>query len=166
MLVRVCSGTVRGSLPRSDDRPLYWARLQVTAALRQWRPRGGVTAAEREQIIETFEKASRGMTDISSPAGPRVARVLASGFDPYTLDGGDAGEDQPEAPVPAPDAGEVVGAAPDDVHQRPDLEHERGDRQDAEQPVVEEQGDVQGGAHAGQSRRSARPGSLPVRGGV
>ena len=85
-------GAVRGSLPRSDDRPLYWTRLQVTAALRQWRPRGGVTAAEREQIIETFEKASRGMTDISYPAGPRVARVLASGFDPYTLDGGDAGD--------------------------------------------------------------------------
>lgn len=85
------TGSVRGTLPRSDDRPLYWTRLQVTAALRQWQPRGGLTAAERERIIETFEKASRGITDISYPAGERFARVMVSGFDPYTLDGGDAG---------------------------------------------------------------------------
>ena len=27
-----------GSLPANDDRPLYWARLQLTRALRQWTP--------------------------------------------------------------------------------------------------------------------------------
>lgn len=85
------TGDVRGPLPRSDDRPLYWTRLQITAALRQWQPPQPLTAARRERIIETFEQASRGMTDISYPAGDDTARVLVSGFDPYTLDGGDAG---------------------------------------------------------------------------
>lgn len=85
------TGAVKGDLPRSDDRPLYWARLQVTAALRQWQPARGLTDAQRESVIETFEKASRGMTDISYPAGRNTARVLVSGFDPYTLDGGPAG---------------------------------------------------------------------------
>jgi hypothetical protein len=32
-------GHVKGSLPYSYDRPLYWTRLQATAALRQWKPR-------------------------------------------------------------------------------------------------------------------------------
>lgn len=85
------TGTVRGPLPRTDDRPLYWTRLQVTAALRQWRPAGGLADARREAIIETFERASRGMSAISYPAGYGTARVLVSGFDPYTLDGGDSG---------------------------------------------------------------------------
>ena len=29
-------GAVKGDLPYSDDRPLYWTRLEATAAIRQW----------------------------------------------------------------------------------------------------------------------------------
>ncbi|GAB3679404.1 hypothetical protein [Angustibacter aerolatus] len=84
-------GTVRGSLPSSDDRPLYWTRLQATAALRQWEPPFRMTAKQRRGLITTFDKAARGMTDISFPAGRTKQRVIVSGFDPYTLDGGPAG---------------------------------------------------------------------------
>jgi hypothetical protein len=87
-------GHVGGSLPYSDDRPLYWTRLQVTAALRQWEPRFDLSVDHRDALITSFDKASRGMSDIRFPVGPRVKRVILSGFDPYTLDGGDQGTAQ------------------------------------------------------------------------
>lgn len=84
-------GRVRGSLPAGDDRPLYWTRLQATAALRQWTPAFPLPSQARASLITTFDRASRGMTDIGFPAGEGVKRVIASGFDPYTLDGGQTG---------------------------------------------------------------------------
>jgi len=84
-------GEVRGNLPYSDDRPLYWTRLEATAAIRQWTPRFSVFPGQRLGLIEAFDRASRGMFDISFPPGERVERVILSGFDPYTLDGGPAG---------------------------------------------------------------------------
>lgn len=82
---------VRGNLPYSDDRPLYWTRLQATAALRQWDPAFRVSFAQRSALLTTFDRASRGMFDIRFPAGTRANRLIMSGFDPYTLDGGDRG---------------------------------------------------------------------------
>src|SRR5256885_1055630 len=79
-------GPVRGDLPSSDDRPLYWARLQGTAALRQWTPAFALSAGERASLITAFDRAARGMFDIGFPAG--VKRILVSGFDPFTFDGG------------------------------------------------------------------------------
>jgi hypothetical protein len=84
-------GPVEGDLPYSDDRPLYWTRLQATAALRQWTPRFALSADDRTALITTFDRASRGMFDIEFPAGKGVKRVIMSGFDPYTLDGGPDG---------------------------------------------------------------------------
>lgn len=84
-------GAVRGDLPASDDRPLYWTRVETMAVLRQWAPSGGLTPAERAGLIETFDKASRGMFDIDLPRGKNVLRVIVSGFDVYTLDGGTTG---------------------------------------------------------------------------
>ncbi|GAA1810193.1 hypothetical protein HC028_19010 [Planosporangium flavigriseum] len=84
-------GKVNGSLPYSDDRPLYWTRLQSTAAIRQWKPRFDLPPASRATLITAFDRASRGMFDIDFPAGRSVVRVITSGFDPYTLDGGPAG---------------------------------------------------------------------------
>ncbi|AWS48852.1 hypothetical protein [Streptosporangium sp. 'caverna'] len=82
---------VRGDLPSSDDRPLYWTRLESTAALRQWAPKFRSSAADRTELITTFDRASRGMFDIDFPGKKGVKRVIASGFDPYTLDGGTTG---------------------------------------------------------------------------
>jgi hypothetical protein len=87
-------GRIDGNLPSSDDRPLYWTRLQATAALRQWEPRFAVRRDERDALITAFDKASRGMSDINFPAGKSTKRVIMSGFDPYTLDGGDQGTAQ------------------------------------------------------------------------
>ena len=84
-------GHVKGSLPYSDDRPLYWTRLQTTAALRQWQPHFKLSTDERTALIESFDRTSRGMFDIDFPAGKGVKRLIMSGFDPYTLDGGQTG---------------------------------------------------------------------------
>ncbi len=84
-------GPVAGNLPYSDDRPLYWTRLQVRAALRQWIPLFELSAEDRADLITTFDRASRGMFDINFPAGKGVKRLILSGFDPYTLDGGRRG---------------------------------------------------------------------------
>lgn len=79
---------VRGDLPASDDRPLYWTRVETMAVLRQWDPPRGLTDAERAGLVEAFDRASRGMHDIDLPRGRDVLRVIVSGFDVYTLDGG------------------------------------------------------------------------------
>jgi hypothetical protein len=84
-------GRTTGGLPYSDDRPLYWTRLQSTATLRRWTPGFPVSGVERSALITTFDRASRGMFDIDFPAGKGVKRVIMSGFDPYTLDGGTTG---------------------------------------------------------------------------
>ncbi|MGH4024806.1 MAG: eCIS core domain-containing protein [Pseudonocardiaceae bacterium] len=69
-----------------DDRPLYWARLQMTRTIRQWQPRFRLTDAQREGLIETFDRASRGMStaDFTGPAAGK--RLVISGFDPFGLD--------------------------------------------------------------------------------
>jgi hypothetical protein len=84
-------GRVEGNLPYSDDRPLYWTRIESTATLRRWTPQFELSQQDRTQLITTFDRASRGMFDIDFPAGKQVKRVIVSGFDPYTLDGGTTG---------------------------------------------------------------------------
>ncbi len=84
-------GPIAGSLPYSDDRPLYWTRIQGMAALQQWTPQFALSADDRTALITTFDRASRGMFDIDFPAGKGVKRLILSGFDPYTLDGGPSG---------------------------------------------------------------------------
>lgn len=63
-----------------DDRPLYWARLHMLAALRQWRPPIDTTNAER-----ALDKASRGITSHSF-SGTTAKKAFISGFDPFDLD--------------------------------------------------------------------------------
>lgn len=84
-------GTVSGSLPYSDDRPLYWTNLQAEAAIQQWMPSFVLTDQQRTALITSFDRAARGMFSIQFPAGQQVRRLIMSGFDPYTLDGGQAG---------------------------------------------------------------------------
>jgi hypothetical protein len=84
-------GPVVGDLPYSDDRPLYWTRVQTLAALRQWTPKFALSADDRAELITLFDRVSRGMFDIDFPAGKHVKRLIMSGFDVYTLDGGPSG---------------------------------------------------------------------------
>ncbi|MDA3645723.1 pyroglutamyl peptidase [Saccharopolyspora indica] len=76
-----------GDLPAADDRPLYWARLGMTAALRQWTPSFPLDDAQREQLLWSLEQHSRGQTSVQFPRGAGIKRVLVSGFDPFQLNG-------------------------------------------------------------------------------
>jgi pyrrolidone-carboxylate peptidase len=77
-------GPAGGDLSRDDDRPLYWARLHLTRALRQWTPRFALSAQQRDALIWSMERSSRGQRDIDFRPGAK--RILMSGFDPFTLD--------------------------------------------------------------------------------
>lgn len=103
-------GPAGGDLSRGDDRPLYWARLGMTAALRQWQPGFELSDARRSALIGRLETGSRGQDSVDFPGGERsgsgsgsgngsgngngngngeekgVKRVLVTGFDPFTLD--------------------------------------------------------------------------------
>ncbi|WP_410654870.1 hypothetical protein [Amycolatopsis sp. lyj-112] len=76
-----------GSIDAADDRPLYWARLQMSKALRQWTPRFPLSATARANLLKTFDFGARGLDDSRFPLGPSLRRVLVSGFDPFTLNG-------------------------------------------------------------------------------
>ncbi|MFE0022535.1 hypothetical protein [Amycolatopsis sp. NPDC059021] len=76
-----------GTLDRYDDRPLYWARLRMSAALRQWTPRFPLAPDVRERLLTAFDQGSRGLDDVRFPLGKLTRRVLVSGFDPFQLDG-------------------------------------------------------------------------------
>lgn len=82
---RVQGRHLSGTLPQSDDRMLYWARLKMTLALRQWVPQIPLTLQQRAQLQWVLERASRGQYAISFPAGAGIKRILISGFDPFTL---------------------------------------------------------------------------------
>ena len=72
------------ALPATDDRGLYWARLSMALALRQWHPRFGLGTTERAGLIRSLEYTSRGIT--STRFAPGVRKILVTGFDPFTLD--------------------------------------------------------------------------------
>ncbi|MBH0156725.1 hypothetical protein IHV10_10130 [Fictibacillus sp. 5RED26] len=75
-----------GELDSYDDRPLYWARLHMTSALRQWDPAFNVTKEQRDKLMKSLEYTSRGITTIDYPKSKKVKRILVSGFDPYRLE--------------------------------------------------------------------------------
>jgi pyrrolidone-carboxylate peptidase len=80
-------GPAGGDLTRDDDRPLYWARLELTRELRLWQPEFAIDARQRAALVDALEDTSRGRTDIRLPlASDGVRRVLLTGFDPFTLD--------------------------------------------------------------------------------
>ena len=70
-----------------DDRPLYWARLHLTKALRQWTPRWQLDATERTRLLKSVDRTSRGVSDVVFPAQPGVRRIVVTGFDPFQLTG-------------------------------------------------------------------------------
>jgi hypothetical protein len=76
-----------GTIDRYDDRPLYWARLHMTRALREWSAPVELSGIQRNALVRILDYASRGITTINWPAEPAGAtRVMISGFDTYSLD--------------------------------------------------------------------------------
>ncbi|MFE6506307.1 hypothetical protein ACFVDI_01845 [Nocardioides sp. NPDC057767] len=82
-------GDAGGDLPRSDDRPLYWARLAGELEIARVSP-GFPTWSEdaRGKVLAAFDESSRGIESTAFARGEtgRSRQVLASGFDPFTLD--------------------------------------------------------------------------------
>ncbi|GAB2643409.1 pyroglutamyl-peptidase I [Kribbella swartbergensis] len=76
--------TTPDALPATDDRGLYWARISMALALRQWQPSFELSAAERAGLIRSLEYTSRGIT--ATRFAPGVRKILVTGFDPFTLD--------------------------------------------------------------------------------
>ncbi len=69
---------------RIDDRPLYWARLAMTKAVRQWT--APLSTQARAAIIAALDRSARGV-DGAPPAPRGVRQALVSGFDPFGLAG-------------------------------------------------------------------------------
>ena len=69
----------------TDDRPLYWARLQMSRLLRNWKPPFELTSSKREVLLEALEDASRGRTTAGFQEKEKK-KILISGFDPFGLD--------------------------------------------------------------------------------
>ena len=84
VLWRNHSGAVQARDP-FDDRALYWQRLAMAPLARDRAEVLGLTASERATLIERFEQASRGQTDVHWDPSSDV-RVLMTGFDPFSLD--------------------------------------------------------------------------------
>lgn len=76
---------VVGDLPAGDDRPLYWARLDMSVAIDAWADVNEVTAGNRERIHEALDRGSRGQDSLVLGAR-KVRTVVVTGFDPFTLD--------------------------------------------------------------------------------
>ncbi|HEX6683520.1 MAG TPA: hypothetical protein VF062_12020 [Candidatus Limnocylindrales bacterium] len=93
-----------------DDRALYWARLHLRLALRQYRPVPG----DLGQAAAQLESASRGM--LSAAFTGIGKRVVVSGFDPFGLDqvaftGADINRDNPSGAAALRYDNENVGGA-------------------------------------------------------
>ncbi|GAA1986969.1 hypothetical protein [Amycolatopsis minnesotensis] len=76
-----------GTLDRYDDRPLYWSRLAMSKALRQWAPRFALPPSARTALLTSFDHGARGLESDRFPFGGAAHRILVSGFDPFQLDG-------------------------------------------------------------------------------
>lgn len=72
----------------TDDRPLYWARLQLTQAMRNYQPVWTLSAADREALMSQLEDSSRGRDTADFPRVRGAKRILLSGFDPFGFHNG------------------------------------------------------------------------------
>ncbi len=68
-----------------DDRALYWNRLAARTRLKRADPGFAIVPWQREIMLSTLEKASRGMSDIQFDEQSDV-KILLTGFDPFRLD--------------------------------------------------------------------------------
>lgn len=88
-----------GTANRYDDRPLYWARLELTRDVREWQPAFALDAATRAKLVTDLDRAARGIDSIDFGAAAGVKRVMISGFDPFELDGGNINRSNPAGAV-------------------------------------------------------------------
>lgn len=76
-----------GTIDPYDDRPLYWARLQMTKAVRLYEAPFELSTLQRSALVRLLDRASRGISSVEFAAEQGEAkRVMISGFDTYSLD--------------------------------------------------------------------------------
>ena len=68
-----------------DDRPLYWARLQMSKALRSSKAFGELFPNQQQKLIWNLELLSRGQADVKFDK-KTDKKILLTGFDPFFLD--------------------------------------------------------------------------------
>jgi pyrrolidone-carboxylate peptidase len=96
LAVARAQGTLRiGTLNRYDDRPLYWARLELTRDVRQWRPSFALDSMTRTKLVTDLDYAARGIDSIDFRRSDGTKHVMVSGFDPFELDGGNINRSNP-----------------------------------------------------------------------
>ncbi|MFT4926758.1 MAG: pyrrolidone-carboxylate peptidase [Phenylobacterium sp.] len=69
----------------SDDRPLYWARLKMSSALKQSASFNALSKIQQQQLLWSLELASRGQHDVEFNQNTSK-KILITGFDPFFLD--------------------------------------------------------------------------------
>ena len=96
LAVARAQGTLKiGTLNRYDDRPLYWARLELTKDVHQWQPRFALSSAARTKLLGDLDDAARGIDSIGFGPPDGATLVMVSGFDPFELDGGNINRSNP-----------------------------------------------------------------------
>lgn len=68
-----------------DDRSLYWNRLSMRNTLKQDKVGFNIADWQREILVKTVEKSSRGFSDIEFDPNTQI-NILLTGFDPFFLD--------------------------------------------------------------------------------
>ncbi|TWX73979.1 hypothetical protein [Colwellia sp. C1TZA3] len=68
-----------------DDRPLYWARLQMSKALRATKAFAILFPNQQHKLLWTLELLSRGQMDVKFDK-KADKKILLTGFDPFFLD--------------------------------------------------------------------------------
>ena len=68
-----------------DDRPLYWARIQMSKALRSSKTFADLFSNQQEKLLWSLELISRGQMDIKFDKNTDK-KILLTGFDPFFLD--------------------------------------------------------------------------------
>lgn len=68
-----------------DDRPLYWARLQMSKALRSSNAFKKLFPNQQQKLLWTLELLSRGQMDVQFDK-KADKKILLTGFDPFYLD--------------------------------------------------------------------------------
>jgi pyrrolidone-carboxylate peptidase len=69
----------------ADDRPLYWARLQMSRVMRTVKPSFNISETELAALLNELEQGSRGRTELNYTKNTNK-KILLTGFDPFLLD--------------------------------------------------------------------------------
>jgi hypothetical protein len=76
----------------SDDRQIYWTRLMLSSALRDWNPLWAADADALRRVqartLQLLEQTSRGLASAAFTGGKDQKRILVSGFDPFGFTSG------------------------------------------------------------------------------